>query len=130
MSDWWYNDKSGTVESGPHYPIHVSVSGWHGPFKTKEDAFSFYAQNADAHTDWTEPTDSQWQGFKNGLSHVGGQITSSVGDAIGFSGGTIEAGNWFVRIAEIVLGIVLVGVGLAKLTGTTNAIAKIAKVAA
>lgn len=35
--------------------------------------------------------------------------------------------SWMIRIGEILLGIVLVGVGIAKLTGTTNAIAGLVK---
>jgi len=38
--------------------------------------------------------------------------------------------QWFIRIGEVVLGIVLVAVGVAKLTGVQNTIAKAAKVAA
>lgn len=38
--------------------------------------------------------------------------------------GNVAVGNWFLRIGEIVFGVVLVGVGVAKLTGASNAISK------
>jgi hypothetical protein len=44
-------------------------------------------------------------------------------DALG--GFNLEA--WFMRIGEILLGLVLVGVGIARITGAQNAISKIVK---
>lgn len=39
----------------------------------------------------------------------------------------LNLGSWFLRIAEIMLGIVLVGVGVARITGAQNAVSKIVK---
>jgi hypothetical protein len=39
----------------------------------------------------------------------------------------LNLGSWFLRIGEILLGIVLVGVGVARITGAQNAISKIVK---
>jgi len=39
----------------------------------------------------------------------------------------LDLGSWFLRIGEILLGIVLVGVGVARITGAQNAISKIVK---
>jgi uncharacterized iron-regulated membrane protein len=63
-----------------------------------------------------------------------GQFTkdalASLGPAFGkfdiFNG--INFGNWLMRGGEILIGVVLIGVGVAKLTGTQNIISKIAKV--
>ena len=41
--------------------------------------------------------------------------------------GKFNVGNWFLRIGEILLGLVLVGVGLARITGTQNVISQIVK---
>jgi hypothetical protein len=41
--------------------------------------------------------------------------------------GKFNLGSWFLRIGEILLGIVLVGVGLARITGVQNAISQIVK---
>lgn len=40
---------------------------------------------------------------------------------------SFNLGSWFLRIAEILLGIVLVGVGIARLTGAQNVISKAVK---
>ncbi len=50
-----------------------------------------------------------------------GQATSGL-----FHGLNLE--QWILRIGEIILGVVLIGVGLAKLTGTTNVVSKVLKV--
>jgi hypothetical protein len=42
----------------------------------------------------------------------------------------LNLGTWILRIGEILLGIVLIGVGVAKLTGAENLVSKAAKVAA
>ena len=39
----------------------------------------------------------------------------------------LNLGSWFLRIGEILLGIVLVGVGVARITGAQNAVSKIVK---
>lgn len=39
----------------------------------------------------------------------------------------LNLGTWFIRIGEIVLGIVLIGVGIARITGAQNAISKVVK---
>jgi hypothetical protein len=41
--------------------------------------------------------------------------------------GSFNLGSWFLRIAEILLGLVLVGVGVAKLTGASNFISTAVK---
>lgn len=39
----------------------------------------------------------------------------------------LNLASWFLRIGEILLGIVLVGVGVARITGAQNAVSKIVK---
>jgi len=39
----------------------------------------------------------------------------------------LNLSSWFLRIGEILLGIVLVGVGVARITGAQNAVSKIVK---
>lgn len=41
--------------------------------------------------------------------------------------GGFNLGGWFIRIGEILLGIVLIGVGIARITGAQNVISNIAK---
>lgn len=42
--------------------------------------------------------------------------------------GRFNIGSWFLRIGEILLGLVLIGVGVARITGAQNVISKLAKV--
>lgn len=63
-----------------------------------------------------------------------GQLSKDAGQAIGATFGKfdifngINFGNWLMRGGEILIGLVLIGVGVAKITGTQNIISKIAKV--
>ena len=41
--------------------------------------------------------------------------------------GSFNIGSWFLRIGEILLGLVLIGVGVARLTGAQNAISQFVK---
>ena len=52
-------------------------------------------------------------------------FTKSVGALDIFNG--INFGNWLMRGGEILIGIVLIGVGVAKLTGTQNIISSVVK---
>lgn len=75
---------------------------------------------------------------------IGIEAAGGIGTAIGQTGtllgqipgaaakgaeslGGFNLGGWFLRIGEILLGLVLVGVGVARITGTQNAISKIVK---
>lgn len=51
---------------------------------------------------------------------------SAVGTAVDALG-SFNIGAWFLRIGEILLGLVLVGVGVARITGAQNAISNIVK---
>lgn len=126
ITDWNYNHLTGAVMdllSVQSAILRASGTGWHGPFATKEEALAFYLSHKDAHPDWKEPT-----GLVGNLKNAAGipaQVAQGVTDPLG----RLNLGGWVIRIAEIMLGVVLIGVGIAKLTGATNAIAKIAKVA-
>lgn len=129
--DWNYNHLTGAVMHLPSVQSSVMRAlglGWHGPFNTKDDALSFYNTNKTAHPDWKAPTGA--------LGNVGNAI-GVAGDAVTGGGftkitdplGHLNLGGWFIRIGEILLGIVLIGVGLARLTGVQNVVSKVAKVA-
>lgn len=60
------------------------------------------------------------------LGAIPGAAAKGAENAINVLGG-FNITNWFLRIGEILLGLVLVGVGIARLTGTQNAISKIVK---
>lgn len=92
--------------------------GWHGPFKTHQEAVQYYNANKGSNPGWKAPTNVISETIDNAVDSAGDRIL-----------GKYNLDGWFIRIGEILLGLILIGVGLAKLTGTTNFIAKAAKVA-
>lgn len=125
--DWYYNHNSGNVSQEKDIVIpgmgQKPDSAWHGPHPTKEAALKFYADNRAAHPSWKEPTDDTWKQFQNSTESGGEAVVGATTDL--FAG--TDVGNWLIRIGEILLGIVLIGVGVAKLTGTTNAVSSFVK---
>lgn len=124
MADkWYYNSNSGLVKEYNEVTMWPSLhagTGWHGPFNTQADALKYYTDNKAKNPGWKAPTDS----IKTG---IGNTIDTGV-EKVGLGGLTNEnITSWFIRIGEVLLGIVLLGVGVAKLTGTTNAVAKFVK---
>ena len=61
-----------------------------------------------------------------GLNATGGAIPAGIGAAADVLG-SFNIGSWFLRIGEILLGLVLIGVGVARLTGAQNAISQFVK---
>lgn len=41
--------------------------------------------------------------------------------------GQFNLGGWFLRVGEVLLGLVLIGVGIARITGVQNAVSAVAK---
>lgn len=123
---WYYNDDSGRIgneEEWIMWPQLKAGLGWHGPFNTKDETIAYYQRMKPTHADWAEPTEDLGKATGN----LAGGAATETADFLGFGGGQINAQNWFIRIGEILLGIVLIGVGVAKLTGTTNAISSLVK---
>jgi len=120
--DWFYNSVNGKIAQQELIPIpHPAALGWHGPFATKQAAIDYYNANKAAHTTWQAPTDSSITALGNTPDAAAAGITQG----LGLSNENIT--SWMIRIGEILLGIVLVGVGIAKLTGTTNMVASAVK---
>jgi hypothetical protein len=105
------------------YAAAHSGTGWHGPFDTKQDALNYYTANASKNPGWKAPT-----GLAGTVTNVigsvpGGGAVASITDPLG----NLNLGGWFIRVGEILLGLVLVGVGVAKLTGAANLISSAVK---
>lgn len=120
--DYIYNSRTGAVQQYPSPIAAAAVKtglGWHGPFQTEQDAIDFYNRNKAANPDWKAPTD-----FLGNLGNIPNAIQNQTEAAtkgiFGLSNEDIQ--SWLIRIGEIILGIVLVAVGLAKLTGVDSAI--------
>lgn len=131
--DYIYNSRTGAVQQYPSPIAAAAVKtglGWHGPFQTEQDAIDFYNRNKAANPDWKAPTD-----FLGNLGNIPDAVQSQANAATEGAKGIFGLSNediqsWLIRIGEILLGIVLVAVGLAKLTGVDNAIVSAIKTGA
>lgn len=125
MAKWYYNSNTGAVnqtdQSLAWLGLHFGL-GWHGPFNSKEELLTFYNTNKNANPGWRAPTS-----IIGAAKNLGGDAIDAVTSTVDpFKG--LNLSGWFIRIAEILLGLVLIGVGAAKITGVENALSKLPKV--
>jgi hypothetical protein len=121
---WYYNSNTGAVEA--HYPetffeVHIGI-GWHGPFNSQQEALNYYNQNKAANPGWHAPS-----GLAQQITEIPSTLGKEAGNAVGGSSGVFHGINlesWFLRIGEVLIGVVLIGVALAHLTGTSNVVSK------
>lgn len=118
---WIYNSNTGVVDEVPTGVADIELPlglGWHGPFDTHDQAINYYNLNKVKNPGWKQPI---------GAFDVGGAI-----DNAGASAGQKLTSSWlgsnietlFIRVGEVLLGLVLIAVGVASLTGTSNFISK------
>lgn len=130
---WWGNelDKNG-VFTKVWVTNHETPQTFMGPFPTEAAAKQAVSKVLGTQTL------TGWQAGIAELGAAGGFATGgSGGVAAGLNAGEsvgnffhgLNLGEWILRIGEIVLGVVLVGVGIAHITGVQNTISKAAKVA-
>lgn len=121
LTEWIYNSNTGVIVHLPtpfaEAELHSGL-GWHGPFDSEQAAVEYYNANKGANPGWKAPTSSVGQAIENATESGVQRVTGT--DKINYE-------VWFLRIGEILLGIVLIGVAIAKLSGTTNIIAKAVK---
>jgi len=134
MATWFaFQGGYGTIELAGAQEKQAVILGFHG-YATKAEAEAkrnsvniFQAGplnllEADYKT--ALKTDSQPGGKNSNLLDPKSIFNVATGDAF-----NINATQWFIRIGEVALGIVLIAIGLAKLTGVQNKISQVAKVA-
>lgn len=124
---WLYGSVSGDISEvwPPLDKIMLSSgSGWHGPFKSYQEAVDYYNANKANNPGWKAPTSSFAGQVGNAVDSRGQQVTKALDPLAKY-----DLNSWLLRIGEILLGLVLLGVGIAKLTGTTNMVAKAVKAA-
>lgn len=105
--------------------LHAGL-GWHGPFDSKEAVNKYYNDNKAKNPGWKAPSSNPVDALGNTGAAINDQ-TNAVTSGVGLNLSDENIRSWLIRIGEILLGIVLVGVGVAKLTGTSNAIAGLVK---
>jgi hypothetical protein len=115
MAGWFYNQYSGSLNRVPtigEAPYLIPGTGWHElhiPYSSTRDQAI-----ADAKKE-----------YPNGATPGGSLVGNAAQDIIG----GVNAGSVLLRVGEVILGIVLIAVGVAKLTGTSNIISTALKVA-
>jgi hypothetical protein len=133
VATWFAFNGYGTIELAGVQEKQAVGLGFHG-YATKAEAEAHpnsvnllqkaFVNLAEADYAAATKTQSQPGGKNSDLS----KPSSILG--IATSGVNANITVWFLRIGEVVLGIVLIAVGVAKLTGVSNSISTIAKVAA
>lgn len=132
---WYYNSDTGSVALRVIAdPLNHAGVGWHGPFDTEQQALDYYQSNKGSNPGWHEPTDSLWQQFKNTITsnpiEKAKDNTAKALDKLNPVNKLTDLENqikpWAIRISEVLLGLLLIGVGIAKLTGKSNDAAQIA----
>jgi len=118
---WVYNTYDGTIVPLPTAAAVIAVKtlNWKGPFKTEQAVRDFYEKNKAANPSWKAPTKDPTKVAGNTADAIKDDLTP---DLPSLSNADIQ--SWLLRIGEILLGIVLLGVGVAKLTGTPNVVSK------
>lgn len=112
------NTDSGTVNGEVRYM---------GPFNSLQAAQSA-APGALTFGDWTGAI------IAGLMAGAGNEPNPATSVGAGFAVGTVadklggfNLGSWFLRIGEILLGLVLVGVGIARITGAQNIVSQVVK---
>jgi hypothetical protein len=110
---WFIFQATGTIQrqSNPVLAMGLANSGWVG-FATQAEAKAALAYSK------SHGAPTVAQAAKNNIPGFSGI------DAVGNFFNKLSEGNMWLRIGEFAIGAILVGVALAHLTGTDNAIAK------
>ena len=134
MATWFAFKGYGTVQLAGIQEKQAVGLGFHG-YATKADAEAHpnsvnllqkaFVNLLEADYKAALATDSEPGGKNSNLADPN-SIIGGLKDAAGLNANIT---TWFIRVGEVVLGIVLVAIGVAKLTGVQNSIAKVAKVA-
>lgn len=126
MSTWIYNSNSGATKSFDSWTntladiwLHAGL-GWHGPFNSYDEIVTYYNANKAANPGWKAPSTTT----QDTSGDVTGNASNAISQAASDTVGNYNIGAWLLRIGEILLGLVLVGVGLAKLTGAENFVSR------
>lgn len=129
MTFFYNSNTGGVVNASPPDPnyflyefdLHLGI-GWHS-YPSQSAMMADITKNH-----WPQPTTSVPKAIGNSINTIKGNIPSVPGitSVTQFLSQLTNANLW-LRIGEFVLGLALIGVGLAKLTGTENVISNTAK---
>lgn len=132
---WFYNSNTGLSVQGPigEHPtewvdsVNGHLFGWH-EYNTRQDMLN----DINAHIGWPQPvggvTGEIGNVAKNAIGDTIGNAASGAGAAASkaFLGPLYQPNIW-IRVGEVVLGLILIAVGLAKLTNAVPIATTVAK---
>jgi hypothetical protein len=133
---WWYNTESGALTSAgtiqsflQSFQGDIGISaGWHQlPVPATDTEAQAAAEAKKLYPTGTAPTTSTAQQVVQEAGQIAGTSQVIPGlQQIGTFFGALAEGNTWIRVAEGLLGIILIAVGLARLTHAVPAATKIA----
>lgn len=135
---WYYNTESGELTNAPNFEgvLESGLAGWHELNIPGSDSEAQAAAAAEKEfPTGTKPTTSLSQGEKNALQQETGisnplDFLKSIGDFFTKAWSVLTNGNFYIRVAKVVVGGTLVIVGMMHMTGTDKAIKPIVSTAA
>jgi hypothetical protein len=125
MANWYYNTVSGELANeGPPLNVFYHGLGWHTLKISGSDTFA--QASADAKKEFptgSAPTGSMAKGVAQVPAGTANAATASagLGNLNQFFGNLTQKTTW-TRIGEVALGLLLIGVGLAKLAESAPAL--------
>lgn len=117
---WYYNENTGQIQHIKNWLEQQYFNGlsYEIRFNTRAEAEAYKAQHPPSHKSIFDPTNP------NNPIHVPAPPHL---DISGFLSALANANTW-VRVAEVLIGVVLIAVGIAELTNAVPAATKIARV--
>lgn len=118
--NWFYNRNSGEIKHASNYAewLYMSSLGWMVRFKTKADAEKWAKANPPTNKNPFNPSNPT-----HPLNPGGGIVPEVPGsgvltDVSGFLSALTQRNTW-LRVGEGILGLLLIGIGVAALTKNT-----------
>lgn len=131
-SGWFYNSHNGLVQfvSGVQFfteegNLHLGL-GLHGPFPSQADAENFAAAIKGVAPDNNKNAATQLRQEAQGLGSTAINGSGSPSGGVSLTSLITQPSTW-VRVVEVALGIILLAIGVARMTGTQNTISQLVK---
>lgn len=132
---WYLNENSGEIKHITNWfeRQYYNSLGWYSRFPTRAQAEAYRAAHPPTHKNPFNPTNPTNPANK-GLRAGAGAAADAAKDAVtGVTNDVLKPlfqGNIWIRVAEVALGVVLIAVGVARLTNALPVATKIAKAVA
>lgn len=128
MAQWWVILPPATNKPGAYAIDSGTKAQIEAKYPNNSEVWGPFADRLHAVSAQKQIQANAWKGIAGWFTQASGiPVTPGVAQSGMDVLGSLNLASWLIRIGEILLGIVLVGVGVAKLTGTTNFVASAVK---